>query len=100
MTDGQTHNSWGNWEGDGVPVQPKPFAWTLGLAAILAWCIYFTWLLAPFLAIASLMCAIREFRRARRTGYGRTGAAWGLGLACLAMVVSGFGCYGLATLGG
>ncbi|MEU3350156.1 hypothetical protein [Streptomyces sp. NPDC037389] len=100
MADGQVQNPWGDWGGVDAPVRRKPVAWVLGVAAIFAWFIYLTWLLAPVLAVASLVTAVKEFRRARRTGYGRKGAAVGLGVACLAVVASGFGCYGLATLGG
>ncbi|MCC3769675.1 hypothetical protein [Streptomyces sp. UNOC14_S4] len=66
--------------------------------SIFAWFIILTWLLAPPLAVASLVRAVQEVRRARDTGSGRTGAGWGLAVACLAVVASGFGCYGLATL--
>lgn len=77
---------------------PRPRAWMLGLASIFAWLIYLTWFLAPPLAVASLVRAIHEVRRARDTGSGRTGAGWGLVVACFAVAASGFGCYGLVTL--
>ncbi|QLE74458.1 hypothetical protein FGW37_25225 [Streptomyces rectiverticillatus] len=79
------------------PAQPRPFAVPLGLAAIFAWFVYITWFVAPFFAATSLICAVREFRNARHTGHRRNGAAWGLGVACLAVIISALACYGLAT---
>ncbi|GGP55298.1 hypothetical protein [Streptomyces abikoensis] len=77
-----------------------PRAWVLGVAALLAWFLYVTWVAAPFLAVASAVASVREVRAVRPDGGGgRKGAAAGVVVAGLAVLVSGFGVCALVGMG-
>ncbi|MFF4226292.1 hypothetical protein ACFYZH_25990 [Streptomyces abikoensis] len=80
----------------------RPRAWVLGVAALLAWFLYVTWVAAPFLAVASAMASVREVREVRAVrpdGGGRKEAAVGVVVAGLAVVVGGFGVCVLVGMG-
>ncbi|MHA7956201.1 hypothetical protein ACX9I7_00380 [Streptomyces sp. L500] len=77
----------------------RPRAWVLGVAALLAWFLYVTWVAAPFLAVASAVASVREVRAVRPDGGGRKEAAVGVVVAGLAVVVSGFGVCVLVGMG-
>ncbi|MFC4514779.1 hypothetical protein [Streptomyces ehimensis] len=78
----------------------RPRAWVLGVAALVAWFLYVTWVAAPFLAVASAVASVREVRAVRPDGGSRKGAAAGVVMAGLAVMVSCFGVYALAGMGG